>query len=144
MLQFRLSRLAQHNALATIPSTFQPRRTPGLVLPSLQNGPLPRLKPQPLHISMLIARRQQSRDRRVVQLKSWQEMQMHLKQEARFCSEQSLESAGDIACATDGTPRPSLTFAADERADLNPQAVMSMQHLRIISMSPSLPSLGCK
>ena len=74
----------QHQALAMVPLTFQPRPTPGLVMPTLQNGPLPCLKPQPLHISMLIHRRQQSRDNRVVQQKAWEEMLYHLKQEDAF------------------------------------------------------------
>lgn len=85
----------QHAALATIPSTIQPRRTPGLVMPSLQNGPLPRLKPQPLHISMLIHRRQESRDRRTVQQKAWQEMLFHLRKEASFLDQMETDAADE-------------------------------------------------
>lgn len=69
-------------------SYYRPIRTPGLIFPSVRNAALPRLKPQPLHITMLITQRQKSRDRRLLQLKSWQEMQLHLRLEQQF--EQSL------------------------------------------------------
>lgn len=45
---------------------------------------MPRLKPQPLHMTMLITERQRARDRRIVQLKTWEEMQMHVRLEQQF------------------------------------------------------------
>lgn len=65
-------------------SYYRPIQTPGLIFPSMLNAGMPRLKPQPLHMTMLMTHRQRARDRRIVQLKSWQEMQMHMSLEEQF------------------------------------------------------------
>ena len=74
----------QRTSLERVSYALRPIRTPGLLFPSLLNAPLPRIKPQPLHMTMVMTHRQQARDRRILQLKSWQEMRMHLRNERHF------------------------------------------------------------
>lgn len=59
-------------------------RTPGLIFPSVLTSGLPRLKPQPLHMTMPMTRRQKARDRRLSQTRAWEEMLIHVNQERQF------------------------------------------------------------
>lgn len=64
-------------------------------MPSHQNGPLPRLKPQPLHISMMIHRRQEARNNRILQDRAWKEMALHVREEAAFHKRAGLKACTD-------------------------------------------------
>ncbi|CAD6570455.1 MAG: hypothetical protein CYPHOPRED_003947 [Cyphobasidiales sp. Tagirdzhanova-0007] len=70
-----------HDSLLKTATSLQPIVTPGLIYPSLNNPPLPRLKPQPLHITMPIVKRQEARDKRIIQKQAWREMLFHTRQE---------------------------------------------------------------
>jgi hypothetical protein len=56
----------------------------GFFRPSLFNGPLPRLKPQPLHISMMIARRRRNREERGERLALTREWRDFVLREVAF------------------------------------------------------------
>lgn len=60
------------------------RLTGGFLRPTLFNPPLPRLKPQPLNISMMINRRIKRRERRIEVSRKLADLQADMRQEVRF------------------------------------------------------------
>lgn len=81
-------------ALARNAYHFHPKVTPGFLYPSLSNPALPRLKPQPLHITMPIVKRRKAYDRRTPKQRSWEEMLMHIRHEATFERDLGVVSEG--------------------------------------------------
>ncbi|KAG5647000.1 hypothetical protein DXG03_001724 [Asterophora parasitica] len=62
----------------------RPIMTGGYLRPTYANGPLPRLRPQPAHISMMIFKRRRARQRRHDTLQGLQGMMQDLRLEAEF------------------------------------------------------------
>lgn len=62
----------------------RPIMTGGYLRPSWFNKPLPRLNPQPIHISMMIASRRKARASRTVRFEQYNEWKEDMKHEARF------------------------------------------------------------
>jgi hypothetical protein len=62
----------------------RPILTGGFLRPTLFNKPLPRLKPQPLAITFIIAKRRAARERRMEKMAKLQEAMMDLKVERQF------------------------------------------------------------
>lgn len=62
----------------------QPIYTGGFLRPTLYHGPLPRMKPQPEHISMLIKNRIRARERRLKLKAKFQEDMDNLRFESEF------------------------------------------------------------
>lgn len=62
----------------------RPIMTGGYLRPSWFNNPLPRLSPQPIHISMMIASRRKARASRMVRFEQYNEWKEDMKHEARF------------------------------------------------------------
>lgn len=58
--------------------------TGAIIRPSLSNGPLPRLKPQPEHISMMIRQRRLAYDRSNTKINDLELLAEDLKSEANF------------------------------------------------------------
>lgn len=51
---------------------------------TLFHGPLPEMKPFPMHVSRLIAKRKRNRESRIVKITANRELQMDIKREAEF------------------------------------------------------------
>lgn len=64
--------------------TERPHLTGGFLHPSLFNPPLPRLRPQPEQLSMMMRRRIDRRERRIAYFRDLQELQRDMKVEVRF------------------------------------------------------------
>lgn len=62
----------------------KPRLNGGFLRPTLFNPPLPRLKPQPPRLSMMIKRRIQRRERRIDAYRKLTDQQEDMRQEVRF------------------------------------------------------------
>lgn len=62
----------------------RPMLTGGFLRPTLFNKPLPRLKPQPLAITLMIAKRRSARERRMAKMDRLQEELNDLKVEGQF------------------------------------------------------------
>jgi hypothetical protein len=62
----------------------RPIVTGGYMRPTWFNKPLPRLNPQPIHISMMIASRRKARASRTVRFEQYSEWKEDMKHEARF------------------------------------------------------------
>lgn len=62
----------------------RPIMTAGHLKPSYYNPPLPRLKPQPLHITGMIVNRKRARSRRLDALEQWKQVRQDLMEEYRF------------------------------------------------------------
>ncbi|KAG8926263.1 hypothetical protein FRC00_003064 [Tulasnella sp. 408] len=62
----------------------RPILTGGILRPSKFNKPLPRLKPQPIHISMMIRRRRDARQRRLDRSEAYKEWKDYLVDERNF------------------------------------------------------------
>jgi hypothetical protein len=62
----------------------RPIITGGYLRPTWFNKPLPRLAPQPIHISMMIASRRKARASRTARFEQYSEWKEHMKHEARF------------------------------------------------------------
>src|SRR5260221_8134928 len=62
----------------------RPTMTGGYLRPTWFNKPLPRLSPQPVHISMMIASRRKARVSRTVRSEQYTEWRDDMKHEARF------------------------------------------------------------
>jgi hypothetical protein len=58
--------------------------TGGYMRPSWFNKPLPRLSPQPIHITMMIASRRKARASRTMRFEQYSEWKEDMKHEARF------------------------------------------------------------
>jgi len=58
--------------------------TGGYLRPTWFNKPLPRLSPQPIHITMMIASRRKARTSRTVRFEQYSEWKEDMKSEARF------------------------------------------------------------
>ncbi|KAF8649132.1 hypothetical protein AX16_005995 [Volvariella volvacea WC 439] len=65
----------------------RPIMTGGYLRASIYNKPLPRLKPQPLHITRMIYKRRRVRERRILRIHELQEMQQILRHERDFESQ---------------------------------------------------------
>ena len=72
--------------------------TGGYLKPSLFNGPLPRLVPQPMHISGMITSRKKARERRLFNLDTFTEDMKLIYHECKF--EQMLAARA----SAEGTP----------------------------------------
>lgn len=62
----------------------KPRLTGGFLRPTVFNPPLPRLKPQPLRLSMMIKRRIKRRDARIEMFRQLQDKQEDMRKEVGF------------------------------------------------------------
>ena len=62
----------------------RPIMTGGFMRPTWFNKPLPRLNPQPTHISMMIASRRKARASRTVRFEQYSVWKEDMKHEARF------------------------------------------------------------
>lgn len=80
----RARSLARQRSRSQDPSRRPPRLTGGFIRPTLFNVPLPRLKPQPLRISMMIKDRRRRRERRIGQRRAWDATLQEIKQEVNF------------------------------------------------------------
>lgn len=62
----------------------RPIVTGGFLWPTLYNKIMPRLKPQPMHVTMMIADRRKARTKRQARFMAYNEVVRELQQEARF------------------------------------------------------------
>ncbi|TFK39489.1 hypothetical protein BDQ12DRAFT_57975 [Crucibulum laeve] len=62
----------------------RPILTGGYLLPSLSNGPLPRMKPQPLNVTLMILDRRRAREKRIARQGRFKEMLRDLRIEREF------------------------------------------------------------
>lgn len=62
----------------------QPIYTGGFVRPTIFHGPLPRMTPQPLHVTMTIRKRIRARERRIAQVVEMQDALEDLELESQF------------------------------------------------------------
>ncbi|KAG8951688.1 hypothetical protein FRC04_005709 [Tulasnella sp. 424] len=62
----------------------RPILTGGILRPSKSNKPLPRMKPQPIHVSMMIRRRRDARQRRLDRSEGYKEWKDYLSDERDF------------------------------------------------------------
>ncbi|KAI0260680.1 hypothetical protein BC834DRAFT_534795 [Gloeopeniophorella convolvens] len=81
----------------------RPIVTGGFFKPSIYNGPLPRLKPQPAHISGMIHKRRLGRAKHVAQQRRLSSRRADMEAEAGF--EDALMAAGSRFVPTFGGPR---------------------------------------
>ncbi|WVF70767.1 hypothetical protein IAT40_005561 [Kwoniella sp. CBS 6097] len=88
---------------AKIKSIQSPRLTGGFHRPTLFNPPLPRMKPQPIGISMMIQNRLRKRERRHARRKVWASLLNDMKLEVSFWKDLERESASS---STNPTWRP--------------------------------------
>ncbi|KDQ21609.1 hypothetical protein BOTBODRAFT_26047 [Botryobasidium botryosum FD-172 SS1] len=116
----------------------RPIITGGYLRPTIYNRPLPRLKPQPEHITMMIRYRRQARIRRTEVRDLW----LDWKQDVRL--ERSLEEKLHDIASKDGIPFERVWESEDWEGGINDylsyiQATFSLDHERLSTPFP--PSL---